>query len=474
MVATMVWIRIAAVGLLALTGLACADDASEALDGGGGKDLSIDAGMEDAGAPDAGADDAGTPDGGPRDTGIPSYEALQLQNAFAEGETLEVRTQGIWAIWWDPRFEHDADAELLFERLEDLRVDCISRLGMRDPPNPEAGFYYNVYIHHGEQDVLPNEWANGQGTDRFRMPYLAMPPGAARQLGNVHHEGFHVFQYQANSPGFDYRGDSQWYVETAAQYYSASRNPDSLGAFIEAGAIAANPQLALWHSFSNEAPGDPKDWFYQVRQYGMHTLLFYLDTVKNVPANIFTEGFYANTRQSPQAYIFDRVPELRSYFADWAAANTAGFGYLSPEQVEYAFDEADRAGDPSNRHPIAAEVEAIVGEQLRVEPTEYLPRGWSYNVVRIHPGEASRVEVQLRGEFQGSEGASPHFLLRAVHGHQDGPGAIVSGAMDTPASSTLQVEAPRGPIDVIVASMPEHFTGNQTYGYALLVRADAP
>ena len=56
----------------------------------------------------------------------------------------------------------------------------------------------------------------------------------------------------------------------------------------EAGAIVGNPQLALWHSFKNQAPGDPAHnegkagWMYGVRQYGMHTLLVYLTDVGNV------------------------------------------------------------------------------------------------------------------------------------------------------------------------------------------------
>jgi len=37
---------------------------------------------------------------------------------------------------------------------------------------------------------------------------------------------------------------------------------DGQDAVLEAAAITANPQLALWHSFSNEAPGDPTDWYY--------------------------------------------------------------------------------------------------------------------------------------------------------------------------------------------------------------------
>ena len=30
------------------------------------------------------------------------------------------------------------------------REDCLSNLGMADPPNPGRGNFYNVYIHHNE------------------------------------------------------------------------------------------------------------------------------------------------------------------------------------------------------------------------------------------------------------------------------------------------------------------------------------
>ena len=30
------------------------------------------------------------------------------------------------------------------------RDDCLNNLGMADPPNPGQGFFYNVYIHHGQ------------------------------------------------------------------------------------------------------------------------------------------------------------------------------------------------------------------------------------------------------------------------------------------------------------------------------------
>ena len=46
---------------------------------------------------------------------------------------------------------------------------------MADPPNPAAGHYYNVYLHHSGQDgdSLP-QWGMGQGTDPYGLPFLTI------------------------------------------------------------------------------------------------------------------------------------------------------------------------------------------------------------------------------------------------------------------------------------------------------------
>lgn len=179
-----------------------------------------------------------------------------LQTYWGSEETLSVVTHGIFAVWWDPLFDHGADSQPLFETLSMIRDDCLTNLGMADPPNPAAGFYYNVYIHHGQDDQFPEGWALGQGTDPYGLPFLTVPHGYVRHQ-SIYHEGFHIFQYMATSPGFAYSADSQWFVETAAQWYMANYFLEEKNTFNSAGAIVGNPQLALWHSFSNEAPEDP-------------------------------------------------------------------------------------------------------------------------------------------------------------------------------------------------------------------------
>ena len=123
-----------------------------------------------------------------------------LQTYWGSQDTLSVATRGVFAIWWDPVFDHGGDAEPLFEILEYIRDDCLYSLGMADPPNPSKGYFYNVYIHHGDQDLFPNGWALGQGTDPYGLPFLTVPHGSLLSH-SIYHEGFHIFQYLANSPG---------------------------------------------------------------------------------------------------------------------------------------------------------------------------------------------------------------------------------------------------------------------------------
>ena len=77
----------------------------------------------------------------------PEYPfGLELRTEFGSIEDLEVATDGIFAIWWDPKFDHASDTETMFKLLNDVRSDSLLNLGMQDPPNPGSGYFYNVYI----------------------------------------------------------------------------------------------------------------------------------------------------------------------------------------------------------------------------------------------------------------------------------------------------------------------------------------
>jgi len=452
-------------------------------DGGSASDAGDASNAGDAGLnPDSGRGDAGRVDsGGPlsacddKPPSSPPHPAnLELQSEWANARDFAVHTAGIWAIWWDPQFDHTDDARWLVAELDDVRCRSLLELGMRDPPNPGAGYYYNVYIHHGAADSFPDGWANGQGTDSFGQPFLTLPDGAHLDPGNIAHEGFHVFQYSANSPGFAYSGDTQWYVESAAQWYAAYRRPKDVETFIEAGAIDGNPHLALWHSFSNEAPGDPTDWLFQVRQYGMHTWLYYLTEVARLPRDIITAGFYGAEERSPQHYHYERAGRavLRAAFADWAASNTADFDYLTREQVARARAEVQNVADLDNLHPYVATHDSTGTAGVAVKaPAALLPRGWAYNVVRIRNDSSATFDFELTADPAGSMGAASHFEGRVVvQGRTKVTYVPLTMSSATQGSASVVVTAEDALVYLIVVSAPEHFAGNQTYGYAYQIR----
>ena len=474
------------IGLVSLVG--CGNDSGEVGDGGGSSTSTTDVATTDGPVltgpdtstggvetldPDSSSGDGPTIDCDSDPPFVPEIPAkLELQTEWGSPEELEVVTSGIWAIWWYPQFDHADDAQWLIGQLDDVRCRSLTELGMADPPNPGNGVYYNVYIHHGADDDFPEGWANGQGTDGFGNPFLTLPEGAHLDEGNIAHEGFHVFQYNANSPGFSYSGDSQWYIEASAQWYAAWRRPEADDAFIEAGAIDGNPHVALWHSFSNEAPGDPTDWMFQVRQYGMHTYLFYLTEVVGLDRDLITSGFYGKVAVSPQQFHYEGAgaDELRGIFADWAAHNTADFDYLTPAQVERARAEVEFVGDPNNINPHVAELVDAGSMGAQRPAPELTPRGWSYNVVRIENTQAATYDFSVLGDATGSDGAASHFEARILVMGPGGP-EYTDIAMDDElqGSGSVTVPADADEVFLIVAAVPEHFGSNQTYGYEYTV-----
>merc|ERR1711962_1612326 len=400
--------------------------------------------------------------------------SCSLLTHWGDTNSLDHITGDIFAIWWEKKYDHEEDARALLSTLSQIRTECLLNLGMADPPNPGRGNFYNVYIHHKEDDLFPSGWALGQGTDESRNPYLTVPFGS---LGNkrIWHEGFHIFQYSASSPGFEYRGDSMWYIEASAQWYMAQKTPHERDTYVEAGAIVGNPQLALWHSFSNEAPGDfgstegRPGWMYGVRQYGMHTLLTYLTEVAGIDKDIVTAGVYANTELSPQEYIKSRVGStvFQRYFADWAGHNCANMDYLTREQYERGLLEISLAGDWSVFRPSVWEG-VNQGTNGWVSPPEQLAvRGWAYNVWNVTNSEDAVYTFQLEGEAAGSEGGKAQFEGRVVVIQEDGGSRHQAMAMESDVTGEAQVAVQASDLQVILAvvSVPDDYGSYQTYPY---------
>jgi hypothetical protein len=381
-------------------------------------------------------------------------------------ESAQITTDGIFAVHFAGITLEQANG--LLARLAEVR--CVSlAYGMQDPPTLARNWFYNVFVHTGVDGL-----GNGQGTDgTTKMPFLTLPTGPSQDPSNVDHEGFHIFQYRANSPGFAYSGDSQWFIETAAQWFAATRTPEDPGSYVEAGAIVYNPHLALWHSFSNEAPEDPDSsmWTYGVRQYALHTWIIYLTEFAGVPRAVIPGGFYAGTDQLPQEYYYEMVggDAMRANFADWAAHSRADFDYLTREQVARAQTEIDYfIGQGNKVDPFVAELSSAgTSGAWQSPPAALKPRGWSFNTVRIENPASGTYNLAIRGDATGSQGAASHFEGRVVvmYGEANGKFTDLHMSNEVNGNATLAVDSGATELYLIVVAAPEHFTGNQNYGY---------
>lgn len=396
------------------------------------------------------------------------FGQYQLHTEFGDTVSCNYRTGGIFAVWWDANFDHYEDAGEVIDDLMFIRDICLNENGLQDPPNPGQGYYYNVYMHHPDDIFSPKGWGNGQGTDKYSLPYLAIPHFNAN-FGNLLHEGFHIFQYSSNSPGFDYSGDKGWFVEASANWFRAIQLRDQEDVFVTAASISANPQMALWRSWGNIEPGESENWQRSVRQYALNTLLYYLTEEAGVPDNVITGGFYANTLLSPQEYMSEKLGSatMRQYFADWAAHNTGGFDYLTPEQWARAQQEIAAFGDPNDYHDIVHTfTDEGTGSQGITPGEDYVTRGWSYNVYKLNNSSTDTYTFLLDGEEYGTENGTAFFEGRVIVMNGGTPTYYsLEMANDQDGMLTINASPADTKIYLVVAATPDHFGSNQKYNY---------
>jgi len=387
------------------------------------------------------------------------------------------QTGGMWAVLWDPKYgnKYVGDAKKMIKRLNNVRKDTIQHYKFKDPPQKAKGYYYNIYIHHGGEDMFPEGWGVGQGTDGYGNPFLTFGPPYHIDLGFLDHEGFHVFQYSANSPGFVYSGDSQWYIEATANWFDNYRNYKNTDEGFHCGAIEAIPHQALWHSFDNGAPSDPINWSTGIRQYAMSVLLFYMTEIAKIDRSAIASGFYDAITDLPQMHLFKKTignSKFRQVFVNWASHNVNDFDYLTRAQVENSRQEVEFNGDKTLFRPyaITSGINAVITKRT-APPKKYRPRGWSYNVIKLNTnGRTGSFRVSINGAKKGSKGATSFFEARMVIKGDSKTRFVrikmkrgLNGAKKVNLTSSDKV------LFLVIAAVPTHMKGNQNYNYNFLI-----
>ncbi|MBD51301.1 MAG: hypothetical protein CMB08_05215 [Euryarchaeota archaeon] len=428
---------------------------------------------------------------------------LRIKPLFGDGdgdkipdiELMEVRTLGIFAVWWDKRFDWESRANFILKTLYKVREDCIKNLGMSDPKNVRLGFYLNVYIHDSDlyypgttkkDDLFPDKWYAMVKDNRMGLPYMTLP-WQDTDGDLVRHEGFHVFQNEWYRKRTKQWHELSWYIEASASWYAADRasQKESITSYERVHFITANPHLAIWHTEHNKKIDDPDEKELNQRQYALECYLFFLCEVCNVPKNIITDIFKIKDKVNPAEYLFRKIGShnLREFFTYWAACNTDDFSYLSNAQKKF-IDNQRWNSKKSVLNQLAFSWSSRnlkrgnSNENIIFHPTkELVPRGWSYNVLELKNdyGGKGKYEFKLEGDAFGSEGAPSYFSGRILikknwSAHRERRGVtkhipfIMSGGIEGRAS----IIADRGDlIYVIITSVPEYFTSNQTYNYRL-------
>ncbi len=395
-----------------------------------------------------------------------------INSYFGNLNDCDTLSRGIYLVWWDNDFDLEEEASLMLDSMMVYRQSCLNELNMEDPPNPQDGYYYNVYIHTSG-DIFPDGWGNGQGTDPNGYPYLTLPIGAHLDWVNVAHETFHIFQYSANSPGFAYSGDSQWYIEASANWFAAIRNKTFAGNFLEAESLVRLPHVALWLSFDNFPDDYPQNWQRYVHQYAMALLLVYLTEEAGVSHNVITEGLFSGTTALPQEYYFNTLggAVFRDHFIDWAAHITNHFDFLTSAQIDVLENEWNTYADPEDDNEFI-QIYQDTGSNGWFRPADSLmTTGWSFNTYKVLNASNTTYTFELNGDATGSDGDLAFFQGKVlVKNEEETAFYDLEMLNDLEGSLIIDVNQEDTELYFIIAAMPEVFEDvEQVYRYDMKI-----
>lgn len=415
----------------------------------------------------------------------PAKAQLTINDVYGDLQECDTMTRSIYIVWWDKDFNYGSQVDVLLDSMISYRATCLDSMAMMDPPNPLDGYYYNVYIHtpgNSNGYFYPNNWGNGQGTDSNGYPFLTLPSGVLTDWVNNAHETFHIFQYNANAPGFAYSGDSQWYIEASANWFAAKQNISENRAFVEAESLVRMPHVPLWLSYDNFPASYPSNWQRYVHQYALALLLYYFTDVAGVPEDIITSGMFSGTTEMPQEYMFNLVgaSQYRQYFADWAAHMTNDFDFISATQAATNLNEWNTYADPlDDNEYIAVYNNEGTGDWVSPEDDK-ITNAWSFNTVKLNNSNTNTYTFEINGDPAGSYGDEAFFQGRVVvQNSNSGTGfydLIMSNNLQ--GSLSLDLNPEDTTVYFIIVSMPEVFVDNnpffQRFPYAMKISVADP
>ncbi|MGY8887096.1 MAG: T9SS type A sorting domain-containing protein [Flavobacteriales bacterium] len=384
-----------------------------------------------------------------------------LNDTFADPLECTYMTRGVFVIWWDIDFDYSVEVDILLDQIIGYRSECLNDLNMMDPPGVIDGYYQNIYLHGDGGYFDSNGWGNGVGTDSNGYPFYTMPYNLFNDLITVAHEIFHLYQYNSNSPGFAYSGDSQWYIEASANWYGARQDFIAERAFIEAESLVRLPQVPFWLSYDNFPSTYSQNWQRYVHQYALALYLFYLTEEVGISPNVISEGFYMGLTETPQEYLYDQLGGIvyRNNFIDWAARMTNDFDFITENQRVANELEWLAYADSDDENEFT-EIFDSNGSNGWYQPgNEDITNAWSFNTYKLENTATTSYTFDINGDANGVFGSPSYFQGKVLIKNTSGSSTFYDLSMtdDTNGSLSIDVESSDTEIYFIIASMPDYF-----------------
>lgn len=129
--------------------------------------------------------------------------------------------------------------------------------------------------------------------------------------------------------------------------------------------------------------------------------------------------------------------------------------------------------DPNNLHPYVRSYDNPKQVKGWIYPSEaFKPRGWA--VIRVQNCGSGTYRFKLKGDLVGSEGAVSHFEGRIVVISETQKLYAKINMVDAiSGQGVVRVTNNFSELFLVVASVPEHFSGTQTYGYQVKIEIDS-
>ena len=434
----------------------------------------------------------------------------KIQNQFFDTTVLYNRASKNFIVWWDKRFDHDAQSKDMLKWAEWEWNKCIVGWGMT-PPKGSDSLYINIYLHHkGNEgdgiDVFDDGWAQFVGTDLFGRPFLAEPYGKGSETiqnypwsGSVH-ELFHIMQYYGttNEGTFSY-GDlnNRWYVEGTANYfqsyYCANLFPNVANPFLnDPPAFLLNPQLKLWQF---DYQNDTISWSRACHGYGSQIFFDYLIWKKYITEDFIGKSFASKSKLSPVSYLYQNIPNFTNVYRDFALKSSVlDFPYFKPEinfwmqnwSSTVAYSPAIVNLGDVNTYAFSL-VDTFTNGYVRPKEKN---QAWSYTTTKIETTKKANYRIQYKVDSLGNSNTISNYYIGIVYQSSkksnyqnvtsykdniDRPMYIGNNKYSSISLINVKcdttISLPDSTIAYLVAvSTPQSFSGNEIFDYQINVQ----